>query len=561
MYSPYEIPGFPADFQPHCSAYTTFNVQGQVNSTLDQLLIVGDAFAIGEGEPHLAPQMWPYDTSPPVWNLTVQLPANAEVKYRYVLYHYSTDGSYTFEHQNRTFQTGHCNSINSPYEVHDTLSASSNSSVFLPKRTTHRQPELALSKRQTPPADQPGSMTGLPNRELLYPPYNISNYWPWGNLSVQTLPTNLYHSNGLVEYDVHNLYGTMMSTASRTAMEARRPGKRPLIITRSTFAGAGKHVGHWFGDNISTWEDYRISIRQMVEFAAFFQLPMVGSDVCGFNGNTTVHLCSRWAMLGAFNPFYRNHDVQGSAPQEFYRWGNDSLVAQAARKAIGTRYRLLDYLYTAMYRQHCSGTPALMPLFFVYPEDEKTFGAQMQFFFGESILISPVLEDNTTTVTAYMPDDLFYDFWTWEPVQGKGEDMTFEDVGYTDLPMHIRGGSIIPMRMNSANTTTMLRKEGYQIIIAPDSDGKASGSLYVDDGESLVQEGVTDVEFRYEDGVFKMDGKFEYDVGVAIESIVVLGQRDKPDGGSSRVVFNAQSGAVQREVNVPLTKGIEMKVI
>lgn len=107
----------------------------------------------------------------------------------------------------------------------------------------------------------------------------------------------------------------LQGIATVAALEAIK-GERPLVISRSTFAGSGAHHGHWLGDNDATWDDLYYSLPGVLSMNMLGQ-PLVGADVCGFGSTpTTPELCTRWMALGAWTyGFYRNHKTIGAPEQ------------------------------------------------------------------------------------------------------------------------------------------------------------------------------------------------------------------------------------------------------
>lgn len=129
-----------------------------------------------------------------------------------------------------------------------------------------------------------------PTNKYDFPPYAIHN--AYGPLSSKTLAMSATHYGGVPLYNVHNLYGISEQIATRSAIQSIR-NKRPFVLSRSSFPGTQKYAAKWTGDNGATFADLKASIVSIMDFN-LEGVPMIGADICGFNGDTTEELCARW---------------------------------------------------------------------------------------------------------------------------------------------------------------------------------------------------------------------------------------------------------------------------
>ena len=287
-----------------------------------------------------------------------------------------------------------------------------------------------------------------------------------------------WHYGNVSSYNMHNLYGLTEQIATNEALTSVR-GERPFLLTRSSFVSSGKHTMKWTGDNAATWEDLKSSIISVLDFN-LFGVPMIGADICGFLDATTEELCARWIEVGAFYPFVRNHNSLGEPPQEFYLWES---VTQAAQNALGIRYQILPYLYTLFYQAHTAGETVARSLWLNFPSDTATYDIVGQFMLGDGLMVSPVTDEGVTSVNAYFPQGLWYDFQTHALAMdaSAGAQYMQIDTPLTSVNVHIYGGTVMPQQ-NAAMTTTVARTTPYTLVVALCPEGGAYGELFVDDG-------------------------------------------------------------------------------
>jgi lysosomal alpha-glucosidase len=116
-----------------------------------------------------------------------------------------------------------------------------------------------------------------------------------------------------------------------------------------------------------------------------------------------------------------------------------------------------------------------------------------RFLLGEGLLVSPVLDQGRTSVSAYFPSGTWYPLL---PSSSKpaitGPQRVTLATALADTNVHVRGGVVVPMlQAPLAGLTTQAAMAGpMELLVALDGGKGAKGRLFIDDGEQVdVQSG------------------------------------------------------------------------
>jgi len=215
-------------------------------------------------------------------------------------------------------------------------------------------------------------------------------------------------------------------------------------------------------------------------------------------------LYTRWIQWGAYSAVFRSHDRGDSAGlcAEFGDcavvkvWNVPTLYFEANRQAMRHRLELIPYIYTAVREAYDTGISILRPMYYEFPELDMAYaanstGAFPQYFFGDSMFVSPVVnQENQTDQMAeksiWIPPGSWIekDSGTMYSGSSTGKIIT-KKFDIREIPVFVKAGAIVPTIPLGPDVLGIAQRQ-YNTIVFNLYPGATTGStkVYEDDGIS-----------------------------------------------------------------------------
>ena len=341
---------------------------------------------------------------------------------------------------------------------------------------------------------------------------------------------NKYEKTYYEHRQVHNIYGYFVHKASYEALNQKYEYKiRPFVLTRSFYIGSHKYSALWTGDTNANFDGLKNTIPTLIT-SSLSGYSFVGSDIGGFAGDGNIDLYKRWYQSGVFYPLFRGHSHEFTLRREMWLFSENDF--KNIRNSIIIRYNILPYIYTQFYFHYIKGMPIIRPVWF-YDQNELTLTefADSEYFFGDSILVRPVLsrqEHTSNFISVYLPEnERWYNFYNYDEIlYNKKFDYKIND---ETIGAFIKGGSIIPKKMRIKRSAKKMKNDPLTIVILVNRELKAKGYVYFDDEESFdYQKGkftLLEINYNNKEILFNFVDNNYNDIN-KIEKIVIVGDKD-----------------------------------
>ena len=329
-----------------------------------------------------------------------------------------------------------------------------------------------------------------------------------------------------------NVYPLKVNETVYEGLRRDDANRRAMIFTRSGFSGIQRYGSVlWSGDVGNDWQTLRYQIAAGLNFVST-GLPWWTYDAGGFfrpgdqyTNADYIERLIRWVQTSTFLPLMRVHGYMSNTEP----WNYGEEAQRIITESIRWRYRLMPYIYSEASRVSMEGYTLMRPLVFDFPTDEVALQQSNEYMFGSAILVNPVTDKGVSTWRTYLPkhDTGWYDFWTGEHFEG-GQWVDVP-VDINNIPVFIKGGSILPMGFDKQHVAEKHNLEPIILRIYPGTD--ATFTLYEDEGDNYNYEkgAYSQISFRWDDAkqqltAEKRYGSFE---GMEEERLFVVKVGDK----------------------------------
>jgi len=225
--------------------------------------------------------------------------------------------------------------------------------------------------------------------------------------------------------ELYNTYANRYVSAYHAFVQ-RATGDDGVTFSRSGYTGAQRHPIHWAGDEDSTWNAYRASIKAGLS-AGVSGVSMWSYDIAGFSGEIPpADLYLRSTAMAALCPIMQYHSEPHGATERRDRtpWNigerhGDATVLPTYRRYAKLRMRLLDYLHGEAEATAAAGVPLMRYPALEYPTAHD-FLAQDEYAYllGRDLLVAPVTERGVGTREVRLPPGAWVDAWSGARIDG-----------------------------------------------------------------------------------------------------------------------------------------------